>query len=48
MTTIDCHWNHIGTVLAVAGHTSDNTNVVQFFTAYGEVSFPNFKELFRK
>ncbi|XP_028043319.1 WD repeat-containing protein 35 isoform X1 [Bombyx mandarina] len=36
MTTIDCHWNHIGTVLAVAGHTSDNTNVVQFFTAYGE------------
>ncbi|XP_052755518.1 WD repeat-containing protein 35 isoform X1 [Galleria mellonella] len=35
MVAIDCHWNHNGTVLAAAG-TSDQTNVVQFFTAYGE------------
>lgn len=38
MTIIDCHWNHNGTVLAVAGHTQEKTNVVQFFNAYGEVS----------
>ncbi|XP_073941730.1 intraflagellar transport protein Oseg4 [Choristoneura fumiferana] len=36
MMTIDCHWNHNGTVLAAAGCTSDATNVVQFFSAYGE------------
>lgn len=38
MTTIDCHWNHNGSVLAVAGCTADKTNVVQFFSAYGEVN----------
>ncbi|XP_061707099.1 WD repeat-containing protein 35-like isoform X1 [Cydia pomonella] len=36
MMAIDCHWNHNGTVLAAAGCTSDQTNVVQFFSAYGE------------
>jgi hypothetical protein len=37
MTAIDCHWNHNGTVLAAAGNTTDQVNVVQFFSAYGEV-----------
>ncbi|KAJ8726330.1 hypothetical protein PYW07_001028 [Mythimna separata] len=36
MLIIDCHWNHNGTILAVAGCTADKTNVVQFFGAYGE------------
>ncbi|XP_050549638.1 WD repeat-containing protein 35 isoform X2 [Spodoptera frugiperda] len=36
MSIIDCHWNHNGTILAAAGFTSDKTNVVQFFSAYGE------------
>ncbi|XP_047987589.1 WD repeat-containing protein 35 [Leguminivora glycinivorella] len=36
MKAIYCHWNHNGTVLAAAGCTSDQTNVVQFFSAYGE------------
>ncbi|CAG5021961.1 unnamed protein product [Parnassius apollo] len=36
MTIIDCHWNHNGTVLAAAGCTKDQANVVQFFSAYGE------------
>ncbi|XP_037297786.1 WD repeat-containing protein 35 isoform X3 [Manduca sexta] len=36
MNTIDCHWNHNGTILAVAGCTDDKTNAVQFFNAYGE------------
>lgn len=39
MTAIDCHWNHNGSVLAVAGCTTDKTNVVQFFSAYGEVQY---------
>lgn len=37
MSTIDCHWNHNGTILAVAGFKVDKTNVIQFFSAYGEV-----------
>lgn len=37
MSIIDCHWNHNGTILAAAGNTTDKTNVVQFFGAYGEV-----------
>ncbi|CAH0603165.1 unnamed protein product [Chrysodeixis includens] len=36
MTIIDCHWNHNGTIMAAAGCTTDKTNVVQFFGAYGE------------
>ncbi|KAL0894758.1 hypothetical protein ABMA27_013290 [Loxostege sticticalis] len=36
MTAIDCCWNHNGTILAAAGCTNDQTNVVQFFNAYGE------------
>ncbi|CAG9784442.1 unnamed protein product [Diatraea saccharalis] len=36
MTSIDCHWNHNGTILAAAGCTNDQVNVVQFFSAYGE------------
>ncbi|CAH2066689.1 unnamed protein product, partial [Iphiclides podalirius] len=36
MSILDCHWNHNGTVLAVAGCTRDKANVVQFFSAYGE------------
>ncbi|KAL4706027.1 hypothetical protein ACJJTC_014249 [Scirpophaga incertulas] len=36
MTMIDCHWNHNGTVLAAAGCTNDQMNVVQFFSAFGE------------
>ncbi|XP_045510780.1 WD repeat-containing protein 35 isoform X2 [Colias croceus] len=36
MKIIDCHWNHNGTVIAVAGCTQDQANVVQFFSAYGE------------
>ncbi|KAJ2953608.1 hypothetical protein O0L34_g1214 [Tuta absoluta] len=36
MTAIDCHWNHNGSVLATAGSTTDQANVVQFFSAYGE------------
>lgn len=41
MTAIDCCWNHNGTILAAAGCTNDQTNVVQFFNAYGEVSVLN-------
>lgn len=37
MTAIDCCWNHNGTILAAAGCTKDNNNIVQFFSAYGEV-----------
>lgn len=37
MTAIDCHWNHNGTVLAAAGCTNEQSNAVQFFSAYGEV-----------
>ncbi|KAJ0181825.1 hypothetical protein K1T71_002547 [Dendrolimus kikuchii] len=36
MAAIDCRWNHNGTILAAAGCTTDKTNVVQFFSAYGE------------
>nr|XP_026487691.1 WD repeat-containing protein 35 isoform X1 [Vanessa tameamea] len=36
MKIIDCQWNHNGTVLAVAGETQDQTNVVQFFNPHGE------------
>ncbi|XP_045542737.1 WD repeat-containing protein 35 [Papilio machaon] len=36
MTIIDCHWNHNGTILATAGCTKEQANVIQFFTAYGE------------
>ncbi|XP_013181015.1 PREDICTED: WD repeat-containing protein 35 isoform X2 [Papilio xuthus] len=36
MTIIDCHWNHNGTILAVAGCTKEQANVIQFFSAYGE------------
>ncbi|XP_068621625.1 WD repeat-containing protein 35 isoform X2 [Battus philenor] len=36
MSVVDCHWNHNGTVLAVAGCTKDQSNVVQFFNPYGE------------
>ncbi|RVE43352.1 hypothetical protein evm_011992 [Chilo suppressalis] len=36
MTLIDSHWNHNGTVLAAAGCTNEQVNVVQFFSAYGE------------
>ncbi|CAG9099335.1 unnamed protein product [Plutella xylostella] len=36
MTALDCHWNHNGAILAVAGTTADNNNVIQFFSAYGE------------
>ncbi|XP_026325281.1 WD repeat-containing protein 35 [Hyposmocoma kahamanoa] len=36
MSAITCHWNHNGNVLAAAGVTTDNSNVVQFFNAYGE------------
>ncbi|XP_060810811.1 WD repeat-containing protein 35 [Amyelois transitella] len=36
MLAADCHWNHNGTILAAAGCTADQTNVVQFFSAYGE------------
>lgn len=46
MTTIDCKWNHNGSVLAVAGKTQDQSNVVQFFTAYGEVrKYLNFSNI---
>lgn len=38
MTAIDCHWNHNGTILAAAGCTNEQSNAVQFFSAYGEVS----------
>ncbi|XP_049867805.1 WD repeat-containing protein 35 [Pectinophora gossypiella] len=36
MSAIACHWNHNGSVLAAAGTTTEQTNVVQFFSAYGE------------
>ncbi|CAK1549882.1 unnamed protein product [Leptosia nina] len=36
MNIIDCCWNHNGSVLAVAGLTQDQANVVQFFNAFGE------------
>ncbi|CAH0725787.1 unnamed protein product, partial [Brenthis ino] len=36
MTIIDCHWNHNGTILAAAGQTQEKSNVIQFFSAYGE------------
>ncbi|CAH2104699.1 unnamed protein product [Euphydryas editha] len=36
MKIIDCQWNHNGTILAVAGETQEQTNVVQFFNSYGE------------
>ncbi|XP_041971867.1 WD repeat-containing protein 35 [Aricia agestis] len=36
MTVIGSEWNHNGSVLAVAGQTQEQTNVVQFFSAYGE------------
>lgn len=37
MKIIDCQWNHNGTILAVAGETPEQSNVVQFFNSYGEV-----------
>lgn len=36
MTAVDCHWNHNGTILAAAGYSAEKTNVVQFFSSYGE------------
>jgi WD repeat-containing protein 35 len=42
MTAVCCRWNHNGSVIAVtgimqlAGDTKD-CNVIQFFTAFGEV-----------
>lgn len=43
MTAIDCHWNHNGTILAAAGCTNEQSNAVQFFSAYGEVCFYYFR-----
>ncbi|XP_045487537.1 WD repeat-containing protein 35 [Pieris rapae] len=36
MKIMQCCWNHNGTVLAVAGLTQEQANVVQFFNGYGE------------
>ncbi|XP_045770469.1 WD repeat-containing protein 35 [Maniola jurtina] len=36
MTMVDCHWNHNGSILAAAGRTEEQANVVQFFTGFGE------------
>ncbi|CAF4761031.1 unnamed protein product [Pieris macdunnoughi] len=36
MKILQCCWNHNGTVLAVAGLTQEQANVVQFFSGYGE------------
>ncbi|XP_053602083.1 WD repeat-containing protein 35 [Plodia interpunctella] len=36
IVAVDCRWNHNGTILAAAGCTADQTNVVQFVNAYGE------------
>lgn len=40
METIDCRWNHNGTILAVVGMLTEGekeVNVVQFYSSYGEV-----------
>ncbi|XP_050675727.1 WD repeat-containing protein 35 isoform X1 [Leptidea sinapis] len=36
MRIIDGRWNHNGSVVAVAGRTPEEANVVQLFSAYGE------------
>ncbi|XP_039765070.1 WD repeat-containing protein 35 isoform X2 [Pararge aegeria] len=36
MTMVDCKWNHNGSILAAAGRTQEQVNVVQFFTGFGE------------
>lgn len=45
MYVVGIQWNHIGSVLAVAGSqkvvTQDkDVNIVQFYTPFGEVSVP--------
>lgn len=51
MNVVNIQWNHIGSVLAVAGSqkvvTQDkNINTVQFYTPFGEVNVLNILSFF--